>query len=145
MYRYKCIIAKIVDGDTIDVDIDLGFDVWMRNERIRIKGIDAPESRTRDLEEKKCGLLAKQFVENILPVGSSQILVTEKSGLASKGKFNRTLGRFEIYDPVTDRMMFLGDMMIREHLAVPYSGQNKEEIQEQHLVNRQILRERGMI
>ena len=53
MYEYKCKIVKIVDGDTIDVDIDLGFGTWIHNERIRLVGIDTPESRTRDLEEKK--------------------------------------------------------------------------------------------
>ena len=53
MYEYKCEIVKIVDGDTIDVNIDLGFGTWIHNERIRLYGIDTPESRTRDLEEKK--------------------------------------------------------------------------------------------
>ena len=61
MYEYKCKMVKVVDGDTIDVDIDLGFGVWMRNQRIRMHGIDTPESRTRDLEEKKYGLLQKIF------------------------------------------------------------------------------------
>ena len=53
MYEYRCKIVKIIDGDTVDVDIDLGFGVWMHKERIRLYGIDTPESRTRDLEEKK--------------------------------------------------------------------------------------------
>ena len=56
MYQYKCKLVKVVDGDTIDVDIDLGFGVWLRKQRIRMYGIDTPESRTRDLEEKKYGL-----------------------------------------------------------------------------------------
>ena len=59
MYEYKCKIIKVVDGDTVDVDIDLGFGVWMKDERVRIMGIDTPESRTRDLIEKKFGLAAK--------------------------------------------------------------------------------------
>ena len=62
MYEYNCRIVKVVDGDTIDVDIDLGFDIVLSNQRIRLKGIDTPESRTRDLEEKKFGLLAKEVV-----------------------------------------------------------------------------------
>ena len=62
MYEYKCKMVKVVDGDTIDVDIDLGFGVWMRNQRIRMHGIDTPESRTRDLEVKKYGLAAKDFL-----------------------------------------------------------------------------------
>ena len=53
MYEYRCKILRIVDGDTVDVDIDLGFGVWMHRERVRIMGIDTPESRTRDLTEKK--------------------------------------------------------------------------------------------
>ena len=52
MYMYKCKILRIVDGDTVDVDIDLGFGMWMHKERVRMMGIDTPESRTRDLEEK---------------------------------------------------------------------------------------------
>ena len=78
MYEYKCTILRVVDGDTVDVDIDLGFGVWMRKQRIRLYGIDTPESRTRDLEEKKYGLLAKRFVEGFLAKGSTAVLVTEK-------------------------------------------------------------------
>ena len=62
MYEYKCKIVKIVDGDTVDVDIDLGFGVWLRKQRVRLVGIDTPESRTKDLEEKKYGLAAKEFL-----------------------------------------------------------------------------------
>ena len=79
MYEYKCEIVKIVDGDTIDVNIDLGFGTWIHNERIRLYGIDTPESRTRDLEEKKAGLYAKKCVEGFMPVGSSQVLMTKKT------------------------------------------------------------------
>ena len=145
MFRYNCIIRRVVDGDTVDVDIDLGFGIWQHNERVRIHGIDTPESRTRDKVEKQFGLLAKKFVQNMLPVGSKQTLVTEKAGDESKGKFGRILGKFEVYDGVTDRTMFLGDIMIREGHAVPYFGLSKEDIQEQHLANRQKLHERGVI
>ena len=62
MYEYKCKILRVVDGDTVDVDIDLGFGVWMHKERVRVNGIDTPESRTRDLEEKAFGLAAKERV-----------------------------------------------------------------------------------
>ena len=145
MFRYNCVIRRVVDGDTVDVDIDLGFGIWQHNERVRIHGIDTPESRTRDKVEKQFGLLAKKFVQNILPVGSKQTLVTEKAGDESKGKFGRILGKFEVYDGVTDRTMFLGDIMIREGHAVPYFGLSKEDIQEQHLANRKKLHERGVI
>ena len=67
MYEYSCKIVRVVDGDTVDVDIDLGFGVWRHKERIRLHGIDTPESRTRDLEEKKFGLLAKAQVKHFYP------------------------------------------------------------------------------
>jgi endonuclease YncB( thermonuclease family) len=66
MYEYKCKIVRVVDGDTVDIDIDLGFGIWVRNERVRIHGIDTPESRTRDKVEKKFGLASKAFVKNRL-------------------------------------------------------------------------------
>ena len=135
MHTYKCTILRVVDGDTVDVDIDLGFGVWMRKERIRVLGIDTPESRTRDKVEKVYGNLAKDFVEDFLPVGSVQVLQTEKDGT---GKFGRILGKFLVYDKVTDREMHLGDIMIREHLAVKYDGQSKEDIAEQHIKNREL-------
>tara|TARA_B100001778_G_C18443617_1_gene563482 strand:+ start:370 stop:765 length:396 start_codon:yes stop_codon:yes gene_type:complete len=125
----------VVDGDTVDVDIDLGFGVWMRKERIRILGIDTPESRTRDKVEKTYGILAKNFVKSYLPVGSSQTLQTEKDGT---GKFGRILGKFLVYDARTDSQVHLGDIMIREHLAVKYEGQSKEEIAEAHIRNREL-------
>ena len=76
MYEYKCTIDRVVDGDTVDVDIDLGFGVWLKKQRIRLYGIDTPESRTRDLEEKKYGNAAKAFVQFHLPVGETRILST---------------------------------------------------------------------
>ena len=125
----------MVDGDTVDVDIELGFGVWMRKERIRVLGIDTPESRTRDKVEKTYGILAKNFVKSYLPVGSSQTLQTEKDGT---GKFGRILGKFLVHDKKEDREMHLGDIMIREHLAVKYDGQSKEDIAEQHIKNREL-------
>ena len=61
MYEYRCKVVKIIDGDTVDVDIDLGFGVWLHKERVRLYGIDTPESRTRDLEEKKIWISGKTF------------------------------------------------------------------------------------
>ena len=135
MQTYKCTILRGVDGDTVDVDIDLGFGVWMRKERIRVLGIDTPESRTRDKVEKTYGIMAKEFVKSYLPVGSVQTLQTEKDGT---GKFGRILGKFLVYDKKEDREMHLGAIMIREHLAVKYEGQSKEDIAEQHIKNREL-------
>ena len=78
MHEYNCKIRRVVDGDTVDVDIDLGFGIWIHNERVRLYGIDTPESRTRDLEEKKAGLFAKKVVLHYLPEGSKQVLRTHK-------------------------------------------------------------------
>ena len=61
MYEYKCKLVKVVDGDTIDIDIDLGFGVWLQNQRIRMYGIDTPESRTSDDIEKVYGIASKDF------------------------------------------------------------------------------------
>lgn len=67
MYEYNCTLRRVVDGDTIDVDVDLGFKVTLANERIRLQGINTPESRTRNLEEKALGLQAKARLKELLP------------------------------------------------------------------------------
>ena len=129
-------IEKVVDGDTIDAVIDLGFDVRFCG-RIRMLGIDTPESRTRDLEEKKYGLAAKSYVQSFLPVGSMQTLRTTKD---DKGKFGRILGEFVVYDTVTDSSRTLNQIMIDEHYGVEYYGQSKEDIAEEHLRNRRLVK-----
>tara|TARA_Y100000389_G_scaffold91676_1_gene88275 strand:+ start:1440 stop:1841 length:402 start_codon:yes stop_codon:yes gene_type:complete len=131
MYEYKCKIIKVIDGDTTDVDIDLGFGVWLKKQRIRFYGIDTPESRTRDLEEKKYGLAAKKYVTDRMPVGSTQTLVTVKDG---KGKYGRILGQFKMEDG-----SILNESMIAEHHAVAYHGQSKEDIEENHIANREFV------
>lgn len=128
MYEYKCKIVNIVDGDTIDVDISLGFDLWLFNRRIRLAYIDTPECRTRDLEEKKYGLLAKDFVSNLLSIGSTHILITI---LDKKEKFGRILGKIKLPDG-----NFINDLLISKHLAVKYEGQSKQNIIQEHLNNR---------
>ena len=127
MYEYKCKVTRVVDGDTVDIDIDLGFGVWLHKERVRIYGIDTPESRTRDKVEKRFGLLAKEFVEQFVK-GSSVILRTQKYD--AKGKFGRILGDIIVDDKS------LSETMIQEHHAVAYHGQSKEDIREAHLANR---------
>jgi len=147
MYEYRCKILRVVDGDTVDVDIDLGFGVWMHKERVRVIGIDTPESRTRDKEEKVFGLAAKDRVKELLPIGSMQVLKTEidKSGEDKKGKFGRILGDFKIYFPAYDRWSTLTESLIKEGHAVPYHGQSKADIQEAHLKNRQRLIEGNVV
>ena len=127
MYEYRCKVSRVIDGDTVDVDIDLGFGVWLHKERVRIIGIDTPESRTRDKVEKRFGLLAKEFVEDFFKIGDV-ILTTKKYD--AKGKFGRILGDFKCNGRT------LSKVMIEMHHAVEYHGQSKEDIREAHLANR---------
>ena len=126
MHEYRCKIVKVIDGDTVDVDIDLGFGIWMKKERIRLYGIDTPESRTRDKVEKKYGLISKEAVLSYLPLDSMQTLRTQKD---KAGKFGRILGEFVIYDSFKDRQTTLNEWMIEQHLAVAYHGQSKDDIE----------------
>ena len=137
MYEYNCRIVKVVDGDTVDVDIDLGFDILLSNQRIRLKGIDTPESRTRDLEEKKFGLLAKEMVKSYCKLGENVTLRTSKD---ERGKFGRILGEFMVYHASTDRYTSLNTLLVDEGYAVAYEGQSKDEIREAHFFNREKLR-----
>ena len=130
MFEYKCKIVRVVDGDTVDVDIDLGFGVWLQKQRIRLYGIDTPESRTRDLEEKKYGLAAKDFLTKWLSGGG----ITIKTHKDAKGKFGRILGELWCFD------VNVNQKMIDEHHAVKYHGQSKEEIAEEHIKNRELVK-----
>jgi len=137
MYTYKAKVLKIVDGDTIDVDVELGFDVILSNQRVRLYGIDTPESRTRNLEEKFRGLLSKSHLQEKCPKGSKILLESR-----DRGKFGRILG---ILYHLDNKEISINDEMIEEGFAVPYSGGNKEEIEALHLANKQILISRGLI
>ena len=97
-------------------------------------GIDTPESRTRDLEEKKYGLMAKELVKRYVPEGSMQTLITEKD---DKGKYGRILGKFKI--TVKEEETTLNEWMIVNHYGVEYYGQSKEEIEEEHIRNRELV------
>jgi len=145
MYDYKCKIVKVIDGDTVDVDIDLGFGIWMKDERVRIMGIDTPESRTRDKVEKKFGLAAKERLKTLL--GKTSVLKTQvsKSGEDMKGKFGRILGDFDVYCHDTDAWRPVTKVMIEEGHAVEYQGQSKDDIKEAHLANRERLWEEGVV
>ena len=140
MYNYKFSLVRVIDGDTVDIDIDLGFGVWLKKQRIRLRGIDTPESRTRDLEEKKCGLLAKEKLISLLE--TSTTLETFKD---EKGKFGRILVDFIVYYPKNDKWGSAVKYLITEGYGVEYYGQSKDEIKETHLSNRKLLYERGLI
>lgn len=140
MYEYKAKINRVVDGDTVDVDIDLGFGVWLHDERVRIMGIDTPESRTSNEIEKVFGIAAKNRLKQLL--GDTAILKTQvdKSGEDAKGKFGRILGDFVAPD---GRMVT--EILIEEGHCVPYFGGSKEEVQAQHQKNRERLIKEGVV
>ena len=141
MYEYKCKVRKVVDGDTVDIDIDLGFGIWLNDERVRIIGIDTPESRTSDKVEKIFGLAAKERVKHLL--GDSATLISKVKGDGNeemRGKFGRILGDFR-----TSQGDLLTSKLMKEGHAVAYSGGNKEAIQVKHLENRQRLVNEGKV
>ena len=118
MYEYKVMIDRWVDGDTVDVDIDLGFDVVLKKQRVRLHGINAPESRTRDLEEKQYGLAAKARLKELLENGETLSLRTAIDKKA-RGKYGRILGTLYA-DGVN-----INDLLIEEGHAIEYFGGTK--------------------
>ena len=138
-YRIDKVI-KVVDGDTIDVMIDLGFDIKYKS-RVRLFGIDTPESRTRDLTEKKYGLLSKKYLQSSLASGSKKIIKTHKD--QETGKFGRILGELYVYEnvghPTFEVHYSINQKMIDDHHAVDYAGGNKEQIQEQRCHNQTFI------
>ena len=123
MYEYRCKILKVVDGDTVDVDIELGFGIVLTDERVRIMGIDTPESRTSDKVEDIFGEAAKARVKELLGNGEYAILKTEvnKDGEDMKGKFGRVLGDF-IVEEWEGQPNLLTEILIEEGHAVEYHG-----------------------
>jgi len=114
LFHYKAKVERIIDGDTIDVVLDLGFDISYRG-RVRFAGINAPESRTRDAVEKEQGLAAKRYVEDWTSALDGKVII--QTTLDDRGKFGRILGRIlnEEGECLNDEMVSLGH-------AVPYGG-----------------------
>ena len=135
MYEYSTIIERIVDGDTVDVWIDLGFDVRI-HERVRLAGIDTPESRTRNAREKIFGKRATARVQQLLPVGQKFRAIAKSYD--STGKYGRAMLDFELKDG-----QMLCQVLVDEHLAVPYYGQNKDDIRAEHEANWDLLDNKG--
>ena len=144
MYQYNVSVVKVVDGDTIDVDIDLGFGMTYKKQRVRLMGIDTPESRTRDLEEKKFGKASKKHLKKLLESAERVSLISH-----DKGKFGRILGEIYIHfnegHPVFGTEINVNQQMIDDHHAVEYSGENKDLVESLHLENRKILIEKGLV
>ena len=135
MYEYGCKITRVVDGDTVDCILDLGFSI-LHKCRVRLFGIDTPESRTRDKDEKVRGKLAAKFLKDAIDNGKKVILRTKLKD--SKGKYGRVLGEIIVDD------ININVSMIENYLAVAYHGQNKDDVEAEHLVNRSKLIEMGV-
>jgi micrococcal nuclease len=142
--EYDVKVIKVVDGDTVDVDINLGFGVWLHDERVRIMGIDTPESRTRDKVEDLFGEAAKARLKELMEDGGKLITTEDRKGEDMKGKFGRILGDFyvERYEGEKEKVT---DIMIEEGHAVAYFGGSKEEIQMKHMANREKLLREGVV
>ena len=124
----------MVDGDTIDCVLDLGFSI-LHKCRVRLYGIDTPESRTRDLDEKARGKLASKFLEDSIKNGTEIILRSELKD--SKGKYGRVLGSIVVDD------LDINQAMVAQNLAVKYFGQSKADVEAEHMLNRQKLIDSG--
>jgi len=123
------LISKIIDGDSIIASINLGFDVQV-TKSIRLVGIDTPEVRTRDDDEKRYGLLAKSQLEKLCNTADSLFLRC----VEEKDKYGRVLAELWIKNGDTDTCV--NQWLCENHYAVPYEGQNKDAIREQHVANR---------
>ena len=145
MYEYRATIVKVVDGDTVDVDIDLGFGIVLKDERVRIMGIDTPESRTRDKVEDLFGEAAKARVKELLKNSTTLKTQINKNGEDMKGKFGRILGDFILGNDDVGTQILLTDTLIKEGHAVAYFGGSKEEIQLKHEANRHKLLREGVV
>lgn len=144
MYQYKVSVVKVVDGDTIDVDIDLGFGMSYKKQRVRMMGIDTPESRTRDKVEKLFGKASKKHLKKLLESAESISLISH-----DKGKFGRILGEIYIHNntghPTFETEVNVNQQMIDDCHAVPYTGENKDLVEQQHLDNRKVVMETGYV
>jgi len=119
MYEYYVRkVENVVDGDTIDVLIDLGFDILFQS-RVRLAGIDTPESRTKDLKEKALGLESKEYLKKHLKDAKSVVIKTEK--MDSSEKYGRILGWVYINGDTES----LNDKMINDGYAWGYMGDTK--------------------
>ena len=139
MYEYTCKVKRVVDGDTMDVVLNLGFDI-LYSCRVRLAGIDTPESRTRDLDEKARGKLSKAFLQESVK-GRKVVLKTQLKD--SRGKFGRVIAEVWV-EFEKGSMRNANELMIKECHAVKYNAENKALVHDAHMANRDILIEKGL-
>lgn len=130
--NYSINLIKVIDGDTVIADIDLGFDIVLKSQIVRLNNIDAPEIHSDDEIEKKQGLISKQKLTELI-INKSIILFVEKN---YKDKYGRILGVLKCSDVI------INDYLIQHNYAVKYEGENKANVAGLHLQNRQILIDR---
>lgn len=131
--NYPINLIRVVDGDTIIADIDLGFDIVLKSQTIRLNNIDTPEIHSDDEIEKKQGVISKQKLSELI-INKSIILFVEKN---YKDKYGRVLGTIFV------STININDYLIQNNYAVKYEGENKNNIKDLHLKNRQVLIERN--
>lgn len=136
MYTYLANVIRVLDGDTIIVDIDLGFDIWVRNQSIRLEGIDTPEIRTTDIKEKMAGNLAKLRLEEL--IGGKPVIV--KTIKDKTEKFGRMLGVI-----LNSNELNINQTLLDERLAVKYEGQSKDLVLDAQNKNIEYLIKEGKI
>ena len=140
MYVYKATLDRVVDGDTVDFNIDLGFDVWLNGKRVRLHHVDTPEKRTRDLLEKHFGFIASDFV--LIKLIDANRIVIQTTIDGPNDKYGRILGEIWVNDDSTT----LNDQLIEKRYAVKYEGQNKSDIADEHINNmRYLVEDAGVV
>lgn len=145
-YEYHAKVTEVVDGDTVVIDIDLGFDVIFTKQKVRLLGVDTPESRTSDKTEKTFGLASKDYVKKFIESCPDKHVIIRthvSDDVDSNGreKFGRLLG--EIIQPDTKKV--LNDELINNGYAVRYMGENKDKVKDLHLKNRKRLIDEGLV
>jgi micrococcal nuclease len=126
-YEYHAKVTQVVDGDTIVVDIDLGFNVVLANQSVRLLGVDTPESRTSDKVEKVFGLASKDYTKEFVDNCKKEVIV-------------RT---HKIINPESKEV--LNNSLVEEGFAVKYLGENKDNVKNLHLQNRKRLIDEGKV
>ena len=141
-FEYHAKVVEVVDGDTIVIDIDLGFDIKLTNQKVRLLGVDTPESRTSDKIEKVFGLASKDFVKKFVKECEDTVIIrthlSDDVDGNGREKFGRLLG--EIVNPETRKV--LNEELIYNNYAVKYLGENKLNVADEHKKNRKILIDR---
>ena len=136
MYEYKATLDRVVDGDTVDLNIDLGFDVWIKK-RVRLHHVDTPEKRTSNPLEKHFGFMSTGFVIRKLTAATEMVITTTIDGPTDK--YGRVLGVIWL----DKELLSINDQLIEKRYAVQYEGQNKSLIDSAHINNYKYLVENG--